>query len=226
MRYGTQIGKKFHTNGAAAAYPGNTVVSDAEPHTHAYRIMSQCLGMLRAAGLDGLFIPLPEDSYHMTVIRGVNDLVRDPLFWPPALPPDAPMTQVDDYMEAAIGSVPPPGVLRMRFGGARITEEDFRISMLPADEAQERALRQYRDRVADAIGLRLQGHDSYTFHITLAYTWRLPDARQEKALAALRTRMDDLLAQQPVVELPPPHAAFYRDMLHFSARRIGRAQHP
>lgn len=222
MPYGTQIGKKFLTDGTAAAYPGNTVVSDAEPHMLAYQVMSLCLDMLRAAGLSGLFIPLPEDSYHMTVIRGVNDLVRDPLFWPPALPMDTPMTKVDDYMEAAINSVPAPGVLRMRFGEAKITAEDFRISMLPADESQARLLRTYRDQVADAIGLRLQGHDAYTFHITLAYTWRLPDDEQAATIAALKARMDQLLAAQPVVELPPPHAAFYRDMLSFSAKRIER----
>lgn len=222
MLYGTQIGKKFCEDGTASSYPGNTVVSDATPETLAYQVMSQCLAMLKDAGLSELFIPLPEDSYHMTVIRGVNDLVRVPEFWPAALPGDAPMSLVDDYMEQAINSVPNPGAMRMRFGEAKITAEDFRISMLPADEAQEKTLRWYRDRVADAVGLRLPGHDAYTFHITLAYTWRLPDDKQQGSIDSLKQRMDELLAGQPVVELHPPHVAFYRDMLSFSAQRIPR----
>lgn len=222
MLYGTQIGKKFAEDGSANRYPGNTVVSDATPETLAYKVMSQCLAMLKDAGLAQLFIPLPEDSYHMTVIRGVNDLVREAAFWPAALPMDASMEAADDYMASAIGSVPHPGAMRMRFGEAKINAEDFRISMLPADEAQEKALRRYRDQVAEAVGLRLPGHDAYTFHITLAYTWRLPDEAQQKLIDGLKMKMDELLAKQPVVELHPPHAAFYRDMLSFSAERVAR----
>lgn len=222
MPYGLQIGKKFHEDGTAAAYPGNTVVSDATPETRAYQVMKECLDMLTAAKLDSLFIALPEDSYHMTVIRGVNDLVRTPEYWPPQLPIDAPMTAADDYMAAAIARVENPGEMRMRFGEAKITAEDFRISMLPADEAQERSLRAYRDRVADEVGLRLPGHDGYTFHITLAYTWRLPEGDQQETLQSLKQKMDALLASQPVVTLHPPHTAFYRDMLSFSEKRLPR----
>lgn len=222
MAYGSQIGKKFHTDGSAAGYPGNTVVSDATPETRAYQVMSECLAMLERAGLLELFIPLPKDSYHMTVIRGVNDLVREAAYWPEALPQDAPMTVVDDYMTAAISRVENPGAMRMRFGEAKINAEDFRISMLPADDMQEQVLRRYRDQVADAVVLKLPGHDAYTFHITLAYTWRLPDEMQAQMIEKLKRRMDALLAAQPVVELHPPHIAYYRDMLSFSAERLPR----
>lgn len=222
MPYGSQIGKKFHMDGTAAAYPGNTVVSDATPETRAYQVMSECLTMLESAGLSELFIPLPKDSYHMTVIRGVNDLVREAAYWPAALPVDAPMTTADDYMTSAIGSVPNPGRMRMRFGEAKINAEDFRISMLPADDDQEQVLRRYRDQVADAIGLRLPGHDGYTFHITMAYTWQLPDEKQQEVIQHLKARMDALLVAQPLVELHPPHIAYYRDMLSFSEARIPR----
>lgn len=222
MPYGTQIGRKFHTDGKAAAYPGNTVIADALPGTLAYDVMVQCLAMLREAGLQELFIPLPEDSYHMTVIRGVNDLVREKAFWPDKLPLDAPMAQADEYMSSAIASVPNPGPMRMRFGEARITAEDFRISMLPADEEQSEVLRRYRDRVADAVGLRLPGHDAYTYHITLAYTWRLPDEGQQQTIDRLKQRMDSLLSAQGQVELQAPYTAFYQDMLSFSAQRLPR----
>ena len=222
MAYGSQIGKKFHKDGSAARYPGNTVVSDATPETCAYQVMSECLTMLEEAGVSEMFIPLPKDSYHMTVIRGVNDLVREAEYWPEALPKDASMAAADDYMTATIGRVANPGAMRMRFGEAKINAEDFRISMLPADDAQEQVLRTYRDQVADAVGLRLPGHETYTFHITLAYTWQLPDETQKRVIGELKRRMDKLLAKQPVVELHPPHIAYYRDMLSFSAERIER----
>ena len=51
MAYGSQIDKKFHKDGSAARYPGNTVVSDATPETRAYQVMSECLTMLEETGL-------------------------------------------------------------------------------------------------------------------------------------------------------------------------------
>jgi len=222
MRYGTQIGFKFHEDGTAARYPSNTVIADVRPGNPAYDVMTACLRMLREAGLDGLFIRLPEDSYHMTVIRGVNDLVRSARYWPDALNPDAPMEAVDAYMRAAVQRVPGTGALRMRFDCAVITAEDFRIRLTPADEAQARVLARYRDAVADSVGLRLPGHDEYRYHMTLAYTWRLPDEAQAASIRMLADRMNALLRRQGEIVLDEPHFAWYRDMLSFSQAPIER----
>ena len=222
MKYGVQIGLKFHEDGTAARYPGNTVIADVRPGNPAYDVMAACLGMLRAAGMDDLFIRLPEDSYHMTVIRGVNDLVRDSRYWPDALAANVSMTDADAYMHTAVARVKNPGALRMRFECAAITAEDFRIRLVPADDAQAKTLSHYRDAVADSIGLRLPGHDAYRYHITLAYTWRLPDAAQEERIHALAARMNEMLDEQGDVVLDPPHFAWYRDMLSFSDSPIER----
>ena len=222
MKYGSQIGNKFHEDGTAACYPGNTVIADVCPGNPAYEVMTACLGMLRESGLEELFISLPEDSYHMTVIRGVNDRVRSRAYWPDALPEDAPMQTVDAYMRAAVERVPNPGAIRMRFDCAVITAEDFRIRLKPTSEAQEKALIRYRDAVADSIGLRLPGHGDYRYHMTLAYTWRLPDEAQAKAMEELAARMNEMLSKQGEIVLDPPHFAWYRDMLSFSDKPIER----
>jgi len=215
MKYGSQIGNKFHADGTAAKYPGNTVIADVCPGNPAYDVMVQCLEMLRHAGVDELFIHLPKDSYHMTVIRGVNDKIRTPEFWPSVLPKELPMAQVDTYMHHAVQSVKSIGKIRMHFDEAVITQEDFRIRLKPADEEQASVLRTYRDAVADAIGLRLPGHDRYTYHMTLAYTWRLPDEEQQKKLDELVVQMNTLLQNQPRVLIDEAHFAWYQDMLSF-----------
>lgn len=222
MAYGTQIGKKFHADGTAASYPGNTVIADVRPGNPAYDVMAACLQLLREAKLDELFIPLPKDSYHMTVIRGVNDLVRESAFWPDVLALDCSMEEADAYMAHAVASVENPGAIRMRFDRARITDEDFRILLVPADAAQECVLRAYRDAVAEAVGLRLPGHDAYTFHMTLAYTWRLPDAAQKKTLEKLTAAMDTLLAAHGEVLVDSSHFAYYEDMLSFYEEPVCR----
>lgn len=221
--YGTQIGKKFHQDGSAAYYPGNTVIADVCPGNPAYDVMVSCLNLLAEAGLDELFIPLPADSYHMTVIRGVNDLVRDKAFWPDALKADCSMEEADAYMSRAVAGVANPGSIRMRFERARITDEDFRILLVPADAQQDRRLRDYRDAVADAVGLRLPGHDGYTFHMTLAYTWRLPSPAQRAQMEALTEKMDAMLGRCTQVTVDPPHFAYYSDMLSFHKEPVSRS---
>lgn len=223
MTYGTQIGMKFHHDGSAVSYPGNTVIADVCPGNPAYDVMVECLKMLEEAKIDNLFIPLPKDSYHMTVIRGVNDLVREEAFWPKALALNSAMEAADAYMANAVGSVKNPGSIRMKFDRVRISAEDFRILLSPADCEQERDLRVYRDAVADAVGLRLPGHDEYTFHITLAYTWRLPEGEQQEIVARLADRMNKLLSAQDHVLVDPPHFAYYEDMLFFSGQPLVRA---
>jgi len=220
--YGSQIGKKFAKTGQALSYPGNTVISDVCPGNPAYGVMSACRSMLLDSPLAARFIPLPESSYHTTVIRGVNHLVRTKEYWPPHLPQDTPFEEMDDWFEKAVLSVPNSGPFSMRFSRARINEEDFRIQLLPADANSEAALRHYRDQIAQALSLRLPGHDAYTFHITLAYTLTLPDDAERDALAAIEKRINDLLADQPAFTVDPPHVAFYRDMLEFYPSRISR----
>lgn len=222
--YGDQIGKKFEIDGQARRYPGNTVIADVQPGCSAYDVMTQLRQMVLDAGFADSMILLPEDSYHMTVIRGLNDQVRSDAFWPAALSKDAPMTAVDDYVSAAIARTQLPGPIRMRFRGIQVNNEDFRVLLSPADDAQMQRIRAFRDAAADAIGLRLPGHDAYTCHITLAYTRIVPEGSAAAKLQELVRDMTAIVLAQPVFETTPPYMAYYNDMLAFSAARLQRSE--
>ena len=174
IEYGSQIGRKFEKDGSVRRYPGNTVIADVRPGCAAYDAMTHLRTIAREAGLEDTMILLPEDSYHMTVIRGLNDQVRTDAYWPAALAKDATMEQADDYVQRAFESAGMPGKIRMRFCGVWVNEEDFRVLLEPADAEQAKILRNFRDRAAAALGLFLPGHESYTYHITLAYTRVVP----------------------------------------------------
>lgn len=222
--YGDQIGKKFEADGRARRYPGNTVIADVQPGCSAYDVMTQLRQMVLDAGFADNMILLPEDSYHMTVIRGLNDQVRTDAFWPAALPKDAPMDAVDDYVSSAIARAQLPGPIRMRFRGIQVNDEDFRVLLSPADDAQMQRIRSFRDAAADAIGLRLPGHDAYTCHITLAYTRIVPEGEAAAKLQALVRDMTAIVLAQPVFETTPPYMAYYDNMLAFSADRLQRSE--
>ncbi|MBE6603755.1 MAG: DUF1868 domain-containing protein [Clostridia bacterium] len=223
MTYGSAIGTKFYENGDVRTYPGNTVVADVTPDCPAYDVMVKLHQLVIDKGLDSHQILLPKDSYHMTVIRGVNDQVRKPTHWPKeGLAFDAPMTEVDDYITKAVTSVPMPKKMRMKFDRAMLNAGDIKILLVPADEEQAKILKDYRDAVANAIGLFLPGHDEYRFHITLSYTRVIAEGDDAVRMDEMLAEMDRIIKDQPDVDITAPYMAYYNDMLAFSPTRLPR----
>ena len=222
MIYGSTIGKKFYEDGRVRTYPGNTVVADITPGCSAYDVMIRLREMLLEAKLEDHYIPLPTDSYHMTVISGLNDQVRKDTHWPPQLPKTTPMTQVDDYISAAIARAGIPGPLRMKFDKAHVSSGCFIIHLLPADGTQEEIALSFRERAAKEIGFKLPNHDGYRFHVSLAYTRIVPEGEAAERLEQLQADMNALLADQPEFTTGVPYMAYYKDMYAFSPDRIPR----
>lgn len=222
MTYGSTIGKKFYEDGQVRTYPGNTVVAAIQPGCPAYDVMLRLREMLLASGLGDHYIPLPTDSYHMTVISGLNDQVRKDTHWPPQLPLNTPMDAVDDYISAAIDRAGIPGPLRMKFDRVRVSNSSFVVWLLPEDETQEKIARDFRDRAAEEIGLKLPKHEGYHFHISLAYTRIVPEGEAADRLEKLKAHMDAFLTNQSEFTTGAPYMAYYNDMHAFSPNRITR----
>ncbi len=222
MIYGKDVGKKFYEDGSVRRYPGNTVVAPVREDSAAYAVMTSLRERVMELGMDKYLILLPVDSYHMTIIRGVNDQVRKDTHWPKDLLIDASMSDVDDYMERAILSADIPGPVRMRFDSVKMSASDVKVVVVPADKEQERILLEFRDRAADAIGLRLPGHDSYVFHITLAYTRVIPEGEDEAKVNAMIEEFCRYVADKGEFYVSAPHVAFYDNMLRFSPTRVPR----
>jgi len=222
LKFGAQINYKFNEDGSPRHYPGNTVISDVFPENKVYPIIRYLSEQLKQRKLDTLFILLPEDSYHVTIIRGVNDQVRNKEFWPPDLPLNASMHEADNFVKASVESVEAPDAFKMRFKHLLIDDADFRICLEPANYIEDTKLRDYRNKVAQRLGLWLPGHDSYIFHITMAYTLFIPDENRRRLLESYAEEMNMVLKQQDSFMLPRPRLAYYNDMLHFFDTPIER----
>lgn len=192
-------------------YPGNTVVADIEKDGAA--LLRGPAEALRPYGESLIF--LTESSYHVTLLRGVNDLVRRPGFWPPAWPLDLEMDEADRRVAEAVMAARLPGPLRFKISGASMDDADVRVTLTPWDEQEASALRLFRDAAADRLSLRLPGHENYVFHVTLAYVrLRLGERRAE----ALRALMNALPIGKTVF-VSRPYMAYYEDMTAFCRTR-------
>ena len=221
MMYGKEIGRKFNEDGTARHFMGNTVVADVTPECDAYPVMQKLRQMVIEEGFDYNYILLPEDSYHMTVLGGLNDQSRLD-FWPQALAPDASMVEADDHVTEAVKRVGLPGKAKMKFDSVGAGKGCVIIRLVPVNEEQEAILRGFRDRCAEAMGVFRPKHAEYRFHISLAYTRILPEGEEELRWKQLVAKMDAFLKEQPPFETTEPYMAYFNDMLYFSPVRVPR----
>ncbi len=219
---------KFHQDGTVRPFAGNTVICHI-PQQDRFRDNAAALhdALLQSSFVHKLAM-LPTESYHMTVYSGSNDQNRAHSSWPGGVPVDAPIEQcnkvVMERMKAFRFDGPYP--LRVRVDVPR-TMSHGRASTLRmegADPTSERTLRALRDRLADAYKFRAPDHDTYGFHITIAYTMAdLTVAEMAEYRSILRPTLDRLIAATPVLELGLPEYCTFRDMYRFDTELILRA---
>lgn len=222
MRYGSTIGQKFYEDGSVRQFKGNTVVADVVPGSRAFDTMCKLRQMVIDAGLDSHLILLPEDSYHITYISGFNDQQRIDGYWPESFSREATMEEADDFVTKAIESVGIPGPARMVFDNVGWGAGCCIIRLKPADEEQSKILYDFRDRAADAMGVRRPNHEKYRFHISLGYTRIITEGEDDVRRLQLIEKMEALMKAQPEFLTTQAYMAYFDDMYAFSPTRIPR----
>lgn len=206
------LGTRFDRAGNFLPEPGNTVVSHVVPGSTSERAIIQIRDQLQALDPGHHFAWTPVSSYHMTIFQGVIDSRRRLPFWPPELALDTLIADTTDYLAGRLLDFPAISPFAVKLD--QITPEGLVVS--GATDKDEAVLRSFRDELADRFGYRHPDHDSYVFHITLAYLidW-LPSDAHETYIPALSDITDGFIAEVPVIELGPADYCSFEDMNHF-----------
>lgn len=214
-------GRKFALDGSVQRYPGNTVICPIPTQSEAFAALARAYEQLRAdigTQSAGCLTWLPPDSYHMTVFDGVTNAYRRPGDWPQTLPLDASMEECNRYVgerlrKLTLGFEPP---IRLAVDTADLHGVSTTVALRPIDEAENARLRELRDRISAAIGVRHAGHDTYRFHTSFAYYVRSFTADDEANYQLAYARMMRHLSKTlPVLELQAPGYCLFDDMFAF-----------
>jgi hypothetical protein len=85
-----------------------------------------------------------------------------------------------------------------------------------ASAEDDRIIALWRDTFAEAFGYRHPDHDTYQFHITLAYVTRWFDPEcLPRWQAMLDEELEKLRAAAPIIDMRAPAFCEFRDMNHF-----------
>jgi len=207
-----RLGIRYDAEGHFLQEPGNTVVCHLVPNspseTALLRVRER---MMALPGANGLAFT-PPASLHMTLFQGIIDSRRQRPYWPSGIPLD---TKIDDMTRKFMSRLDGfDGCGPFEIRAVEVTPKGMVVE--GATEADRQAMRDWRDKLADALGFRQPDHDSYVFHITLAYVLRgIPDEHIAEWQAFLSESLAYLERAAPLIELKNPAFCRYRSVERF-----------
>ena len=206
------LGTRYLRTGGFLPEPGNTIVCHVAKGSRTQEVLVEARDRYLAMPEAAQFVFTPITSLHMTLFQGIIEYRRRPGFWPDGVPLDAPIDEMTEIMAARLETL-------AVFEPFQVEVTHARPSGLLVDGPRERdrkAMRQWRDALADLLGYRHPDHDDYPFHITFAYAieWLENDAlpRWHAMLDEVAT---EIRQKMPVLELDPPAFCSFEDMNHF-----------
>jgi hypothetical protein len=212
------VNTKFFPDGRVRRFPGNTIVCAVDPASPLHRACERVQERCRREVFREVFAYLPPASLHMTVFDLLCDQVRVEACWSRAIALDAPLECTDELLAKMLEQVVWPAAPRMRVTdlGQLGGDHTLHLRLEPADETTAESLRTFREEVSRATGIRHPGHETYFFHVSLAYPLRELGEAEGGAYRRFEAEMNERLSRSlGAVELGRPHLARFEDMFGF-----------
>jgi hypothetical protein len=206
------LGVRFDSSGRFLPEAGNTFVAQVTPGTATEKALIWLRDELKSLSQASRFAFTEIASYHMTVFEGVIATRREPRYWPAEVSLQATITEATAAMADILRDFAPPPPFAIR----PVEVTPFGLVLTGATSQDEATVRNWRDQLAQLLGLRAPDHDTYRFHTTLAYarSW-LPIAALTEYEDAMHRLSCDFVARVPVMELERPAFCQFADMNGF-----------
>jgi hypothetical protein len=218
------VNRKFHVDGSVMPFAGNTIVCHLPQQGESAGPFNALLDVFRELPryqFARKITPLPPSSYHMTIFGGANDSDRRLPLWPADLPLDLSMAECNrllgDRLRAfRLGEEAPPYRMRVDLSEPSQSERPITIRLVPVDEVERKRMARLRDRLSQSLAIRTPSHESYRFHVTLAYLiqW-LTAEEQVEFRSALKIWRESIAERCPVIALGAPEYCILKDMFAF-----------
>lgn len=207
MKYSRHVGEKFHADRSVRYFPGNTIICPLDKEHPAYLAALWAQEQLKVAESADKFAFLPPSSFHMTIMGLLVEELREPDYWSKHLPLDCSLKDSDAFLVEQFDQLNHPESIKMRYTAIHVDGHPS-IRLEPVDDAMNKVLRDYRNEIAERLGIREPDHDSYGFHISLCYPIVQLSGQEQQRLDVLLERLHEHLE----AELSP----FYLGAAKFS----------
>ena len=211
------LGTRYDAAGTFLPEPGNTVVCHLVSGSATEQALANARAQYQAMPDAGKLAFTPVNSYHMTLFQGIIKGRRKLRYWPNDMALDAPIEAMTTHYIETLAEFEPAAPFAVELIEALPTG----LIVAGATAADRHAMAEWRNRFAEAFGYRHPDHDSYEFHITMAY---MIDWIDDDAIPAWTAMLNDVAAEiraaAPVLELRAPAFCSFADMNWFEERIV------
>lgn len=217
------LGTRYDRAGVFQPEPGNTVVCHVVPGSATERVLVDARARYRAMADAASLTFTPVESYHMTLFQGIIEGRRNFPYWPADIAADTPIVEMTRRFRQRLERFPALPGFAVRAVAARPTG----LVVEGVTAADRHAMATWRNALAESLGYRHPDHDSYQFHITMAYMidW-LDDAALPAWATMLEEVLDDITRRAPILELRAPAFCSFEDMNWFEELLVFEARQP
>jgi hypothetical protein len=206
------LGQRYNRHGKFLREPGNTVVCHLIEESETENALVEARARYSAMPEAGHLAFTPVSSLHMTLFQGIIEYRRHLPYWPVGVALDTPIDEMTAIFLDRLQSFSGGPAFRVRVTDALPTG----LVVEGANEADRKALKEWRNAFANIFGYRHPDHASYEFHITFAYVIeKFADATLPAWQGMLRDVAREINDRVGVLELRPPAFCAFNDMNHF-----------
>jgi len=221
IEYTAAVGTKFNKDGSLRPFPGNSIVCQLDESSLQHVLISALLVEMAGASFSDAFALLPPESLHMTLFDLICDEIRVQANWSSLIPLDCSLEEADKILNGLQSQVEKPENLRMSFHHFEL-EKTIGTVLVPADDESSVALYTYREELSKVTGIRHPNHDTYFYHISMAYILRNLSETEKSDLDFWVKSVDERLEKSfGNLKLPAPELVLFPDMASFPKIRSG-----
>lgn len=209
---------RFDKAGVAQPFPGNTVLLRVVAGSRLHQNLQSLVTLLTSALPEDNIAWLPAASWHITLVGGVCEFLRDETRWPPGQSTQSLKECTSNFAELLAckgvelerrGLVPP---YAMRAQGLQFFGKAIGVTFTGSTDEEELRLKSLKDRIADSLGFRHPNHAEYAWHVSLAYLLEDSCANKEDILSALRPA---IAASEEIYDFGPAEFCTFKDMVSY-----------
>jgi hypothetical protein len=219
---------KFNSDGSPLPFAGNTVVCHLLDQSPIRDSVAGLADALRSSSFASKLAILPVGSHHVTILGGLNDRDRAQYGWPSDLPISAPIEECNRITLERFTRLRTHVELPIRFEldqqRTLTSPRPCGLQLSPITRREGLKVKKLRDHLADEVfHFRAANHDSFRFHISMAYQVRGIEPKEREEYQELISHHILRIAEAaPIIELAVPEFTTFNDMFRFEVRSLLR----
>ena len=206
---------KFDKNGKPLFFPGCTIVCKILENSNLFNEIMSVQSKYKDFNPDNAYTYLPSSSFHMTLFDCCNVNTVNTSLWPKDIKIKNNYKQIALQLNEKIKDFLFPDKFNLKlkkiFGGYCMVLEG-------ATEKDEKTLRDCRNKLSKLLGIKFPNHETYSFHITLAYILRKLNNIEVKNLFTMNKNLyRDFIKKFPIIEIQKPKLCTFKNMYQFDS---------